>query len=294
MKGEGGWLSWLVLAAGFSGSYFALRALAYLAWFQDFVLVVVLLGLVGLVLGVTIYGFLLLGGLSGGSYLIVVGVACIVVGVGGWFYGDAAFLVVFIVAGLLFSSISIINNSWFSRSFHSVSRVLAVTGLVVILLYVLPLILPVFGSILSGWGMKPVFNGDKVYVPVPLGYRSLSVGEAVRSIVVNGSQVILQLFDGSIIRGIVERISGWILWVATSLGSLVIDLGDFSGRVDFVSAPTPTVAPATSGPPKTVLSLFEISSSLGDILSSPLLIVIDVAYGFVLVAVGLLYMGREV
>ncbi len=294
MRGKGSWLGWLVLVAGLSGSYFALRALAYLVWFQDFVLVAVLLGLVGVVLGVTVYGFLLFRGLGGSGFLAIAGIGCIVVGVGGWFTGDIAFLIVFIVAGALLSGTSVIDSNRASRFLPGVSRILVILGLVMVLLYVLSIVLPVVGSVFSGWGMKPVFDADKIYAPVFLGYRVLSVGEAVRSIVINGSYVLLQLFDNSIVRGVVEKVSNWVIWVATSLGSLIVDLKDFSGRIDVIRAPTPTTISAPSGPPGTVLSFLEVSSSINSIFSTPLLIIVNVAYGLILVAVGLLYMGREV
>ncbi len=292
------WASLLVLLAGLGGVYFGLRALIALSWLIAFNLVVVLLCIIGVVVGVTIYGFIALGGgvLAREKFLYTI-VLCMLGVVAGWRLGDVALISVSGIALSLFTGLNLTLTRYFSKILVRIVKIAVGVGLAIsLVLLVVNILLPAISSIATGWGFKPVFDNNVVYVPGPIGYRSLRVGDVVTRVDVNGSRVLLYTSSWGVIEGLIEKISKWILWITTRLGKITLNLEEFTGQVNVENPPKPAPRQLVgyTGPPPIVLWSTRLSSNISMHLSPIVLVALNIIYGFILVTVGLLLIGKEV
>ena len=292
------WASLLVLLAGLGGVYFGLRALIALSWLIAFNLVVVLLCIIGVVVGVTIYGFIALGGgVLAREKLLYTIVLCMLGVVAGWRLGDIALISVSGIALSLFTGLNLALTRYFPKILVRIVKIAVGVGLAVsLVLLVVNILLPAVSSIATGWGFKPVFDNNVVYVPGPIGYRSLRVSDVVTRVDVNGSRVLLYTSSWGVIEGLIEKISKWILWITTRLGKITLNLEEFTGQVNVESPPKPAPRQLVeyTGPPSIVLWSTRLSSNISMHLSPIVLVALNIIYGFILVTVGLLLIGKEV
>ena len=292
------WASLLVLLAGLGGVYFGLRALIALSWLIAFNLVVVLLCIIGVVVGVTIYGFIALGGgVLAREKLLYTIVLCMLGVVAGWRLGDIALISVSGIALSLFTGLNLALTRYFPKILVRIVKIAVGVGLAIsLVLLVVNILLPAVSSIATGWGFKPVFDNNVVYVPGPIGYRSLRVSDVVTRVDVNGSRVLLYTSSWGVIEGLIEKISKWILWITTRLGKIILNLEEFTGQVNVENPPKPMPRQAVeyTGPPPIVLWSTRLSSNISMHLSPIVLVALNIIYGFILVTVGLLLIGKEV
>ena len=292
------WASLLILLTGLSGVYFGLRALIALSWLIAFNLVVVLLCIIGVLVGVTIYGYIALGGgvLARGKLLYTI-VLCMLGVVAGWRLGDIALISVSGIALSLFTGLNLALTRYFPKILVRIVKIAVGVGLAIsLVLLAVNILLPAVSSIATGWGFKPVFDNNVVYVPGPIGYRSLRVSDVVTRVDVNGSRVLLYTSSWGVIEGLIEKISKWILWITTRLGKITLNLEEFTGQVNVESPPKPAPRQLVeyTGPPPIVLWSTRLSSNISMHLSPIVLVALNIIYGFILVTVGLLLIGKEV
>ena len=292
------WASLLVLLAGLGGVYFGLRALIALSWLIAFNLVVTLLCIIGVVVSITIYGFIVLGGsiLAKEKFFYIV-VLCVLGVIVGWRLGDIALVSVSSIALSLFTGLNLTLTYHLPKILVQIVKIAVGVGLAIsLVLLAVNMLLPAISSIVSGWGFKPVFDNNVVYVPGPMGYRSLHISDVVIRVDVNGSRVLLYTSNWGVIEGLIEKISKWILWITTRLGKIILNLEEFTGQVNVENPPKPMPRQAVeyTGPPPIVLWSTRLSSNISMHLSPIVLVALNIIYGFILVTVGLLLIGKEV
>ncbi len=292
------WRGLLILSAGLGGVYFSLKALITISWLVAFSLVLVLLSIIGVLIGVTVYGFIVLGGRClAKKELFYITLLCIIGIVIGWRFSDVALISVNSIASLLFIGLSLTIKPGIKVPLSIIKATTIIGMVLAITLLIIHIILPIVSSIATGWGLNPVFDGTRIYIPGPIGYRGMETDKAITRLEINGSKVKLYLINGRIVEGFIEKISKWILWIITRLGRIIINLNEFNGQLNIDAPPTPAPSHMVStynGPPPVILWSIRLSSTLSMQLSPIILVALNIIYGFISVTVGLLVLGKEV